>query len=526
MNLKPYLEGVPMEFGYLLERAANRYPDKTAIVFEHKRFTFDQFNKRVNRLANALLDLGVRHQDRIGIVCHNSNCYLEIVFACAKIGVISTHFNWRLPAKELQALIKEAECKLVFISTRLVQADILLKDNPGVKMIGIGEQKEGFPDYEALLQCFLPNTPNVEVDENDLLLQLYTSGTTGQPKGVMFTHKNTISHCLANIIDTEWTESAIFLFALPLFHASASGVYNSIAAGSTTVIQDGFQSERYLQAITTEQVTAIGIVPTMLSSLLEYPDIHRFDLSSLNKVIYGSAPIRVELLQKCLQLFRCNFYQLFGMTEMSPVICVLSPQDHLLGEGKDQTNKLSSVGKAAIGSRIRIVDEKGVDCPNGAIGEIIAKGPGMMKGYYKLEEATHEAIKNGWYYTRDLGYFDEDGYLYIIDRKSDMLISGGENIYPKEIENCIMQLKDDIADVAVIGVPDAKWGEAVKALVIKKENSAITARDIIAYCEDNMASYKKPKSVEFVENLPRNSTGKIQKSILKEPYWQGKERRI
>lgn len=520
-----------MEFGYLLERAANRYPAKTAIVFEHKRFTFAQFNARVNRLANALLDLGVRHQDRIGLVCHNSNSYLEIVFACARIGAVSTHFNWRLPAQELQALIDEAECRLVFMSTGLAQAGALLSWNERVEIIGIGEVRHSCRDYEALLQAYAPAAPDIAVAENDLVLQLYTSGTTGRPKGVMFTHKNTVSHCLANIIDTEWTENDTFLFALPLFHASASGVYNSIACGSTTVIQNGFRSETYLRAVAAERVTAIGIIPTMLSSLLEYPELRRFDLSSLRKVIYGSAPIRVELLQKCLGLFRCQFYQLFGMTEMSPVVCVLSPRDHLLNgqppaAGGGPYNKLGSVGQAAIGSRIRIVDEHHADCPRGAIGEIIVKGPGMMHGYYKREAETRGAVKNGWYYTGDLGYFDADGYLYVVDRKTDMLISGGENIYPKEIENCILQLQDDIADVAVIGVPDDKWGEAVKALVIKKQNSAITAQAVIMHCENNMASYKKPKSVEFVEALPRNSTGKIQKNILKEAYWQGTERRI
>lgn len=515
-----------MEFGYLLDRVASRYPNKTAIVFEDKRFTFDQLNKRVNRLANALLDLGIKPQERVGIVCHNSNNYLEIVFACSKADAISTHFNWRLQAKEIQTLIKEAECKLVFISSRLPQANILLKENPEAKIICIGETRESFLAYEDLIQSYLPDIPDVEVDENDILLQIYTSGTTGHPKGVMFTHKNTISHCLANIIDTDWTEKDVFLFALPLFHASASGVYNSIVSGSTTVIQDGFNVGRYLKTISTEKVTAFGIVPTMLSSLLEYPDVHQFDLSSLNKIIYGSSPINVEILRKSIQLFKCNFYQLFGMTEMGPVICVLIPEDHTFIEGKYEINKLGSVGKASIGAKVRIVDKKGRDCPRGIIGEIIAKGPGMMKEYYKMEAETQKAIKKGWYYTGDLGYFDEDGYLYLVDRKSDMLISGGENIYPKEIENCILQLRDDIVDAAVIGVPDDKWGEVVKALVIKKEKSVITAEKIIEHCEKNIASYKKPKSVEFVENFPRNSTGKIQKNILKERFWIGKERRI
>lgn len=515
-----------MEFGYLLDRAASRFPHKTAIVFEDNRYTFTQFNRRVNCLANALLDLEIKHQDRIGIVCHNSNNYLEIVFACAKIGAISTHFNWRLPAEEIQALVKEAGCKFVFISTKFPIIEEVLKKCPSTKMIYIGDSPEEGLIYEQLIQSYPAANPGVAVGENDILLQIYTSGTTGYPKGTMFTHSNIIRHCLANIIDTNWTEQDIFLFSLPLFHASASGVYNSIISGSTTIIQDGFQIEKYLEAIRRERVTAFGIVPVMLCFLVEYPKIQTFDLSSLKKIIYGSAPINIEVLKRSLQLFKCDFYQLFGMTEMGPVISVLRPEDHNVSGTEEEIKKLTSAGKAAIGAIVKVVDEEGKDCFQNQIGEIITKGPGIMKGYFNMDEETQKAMKNGWFYTGDLGYFDEEGYLYVVDRKSDMLISGGENIYPKEIEDCIRLLTDDIFDVAVIGVPDDKWGETVKALVIKKENSSITADEIIKHCEKTIASYKKPKSVEFVESLPRNSTGKIQKHLLKERYWLGKERRI
>lgn len=517
-----------MVIGQLLERSARLYSDKTAIVFEKVRLSYKEFNERVNSLANALLDLGIQHQDNIGIVCHNSNYSLEIIFACAKIGAIATTFNCCLLPKELTLLIEDSESKIIFMSGRLKKIYYplkeILKDKP--IFISIEDDLEGAINYKSFMENYSTVAPIREIQEQDVLHQIYTSGTTGRPKGAMLTHKNVIFHALTNIVETEWSHKEKFLSVLPLFHAAGvAASYINIIVGSTMVIQNGFKPEAYLSAIEEEKITRTGLVPTILASLIEYPDLNKYDLSSVKTFIYGAAPISKELLAKSLKCFKCNFYQFFGMTEMGPEICVLYPDDHVLDESQQKIKRLISAGRPKIGCLVRVIDENGQNCTPGRTGEIIASGSNMMKGYHKMPEETAKVIKDGWYYTGDMGYMDEDGYLYLVSRKSDMIISGGVNIYPAEIESCIDQL-EDVIKTAVIGVPDEKWGESVKAIIVKKPGSLLSEEDVIKHCTESIAKYKRPKSVDFVESLPVNAMGKVLKRVLREKSWEGKERNI
>jgi acyl-CoA synthetase (AMP-forming)/AMP-acid ligase II len=315
------------------------------------------------------------------------------------------------------------------------------------------------------------------------------------------------------------------LNVLPMFHIAIFGPINNMFLGGTNVFLHGFDFEPFLSCIEKERVNVLALTPVIISFLLSYPELEKYDLSSLESIGYAAAPMPLPLLKKAIETFGCRFSQAFGMTEMSPVMTILTPDQHVT-EGPDyKLKRLESVGRPIVNVEVKVVDEAGKECPVGTTGEIIGRGDTMMKGYYKMPEATAEAIRDGWYHTGDMGYFDEYGYLYIVDRKKDMIISGGENIYPKEVEDCIQQMPG-IADVAVIGVPDEKWIETVKALIILEPGVELTEEAVIRHCRANLASYKKPTSVEFMAGFPRNSMGKVQKHRLREPFWKGHERKL
>lgn len=510
-----------MNFSHFLEHSAKYYGERTAIIYNDKKYSYEELNTRTNRLANSLIHLGVKHGDRVGIVCSNSNQYVEIVYACSKIGAVSTHINWRLSSRKIEKIIESANCKIVFYSKQFeesytglnkeVTGDIILiSDDGGLK---------GSIDYEKLISKHSQDEPDAEIHEEDILLQMFTSGTTNLPKAVMLTHKNVVSHAKVNIIETKWTEDERYLCVLPMFHIGGfSGIVSNIAVGGTTVIQNGFNLERYLLTIEKDNITITGITPTQIYSILKYEDLNKYDISSLETLIYSSAPMSVNILKKAQNYFNCKFLQIYGMTEMSPSVTILTPENHVLEGEEHLQRRLNSVGRPMMDVSIRVIDEFGNECDINEIGEIICKGDGMMLGYYGMPEETEKAFKDGWYHTGDLGKMDEYGYLYLVGRKSDMIISGGENIYPNEIEECIRRASDEILDVAVIGVFDEKWGENVKAIVVKTIDSKVNEDDIISYCKKNIASYKKPKSVDFVKELPRNANNKILKNVLKEHY--------
>ena len=517
-----------MRIGDLLTRAARCYPEKEAVVFEKTRLTYRQINERTNRLAAALIDMGVKRGDRVGVICHNSHNFTEIFFACAKIGAASTNLNWRLSPKELAFLINDAGPDIVFFSKRFeylfepMKAD-LKKKHRFVAVDGVFNKE--MTDYEKLIAKYKPDEPRVTVAEDDTVLLLYTSGTTGRPKGVMLTHKNMLANCVSTIIEMEMTRDWNILGLLPIFHVGIFVLIDMVWIGAKVTYVHSFDPVVIFEIVQKEKTTVTAFTPVIFKFLLDHPDIDKYDLSSLKTIIYATAPMPVELLKRSIKRFDCDFIQFFGMTETSPTLTMLVREDHVLDGPEYKVKWLGSAGRPVSNVQVRVVDEKGKDCAPGVIGEIIGKGENVMKGYYNMPEATAEAIRDGWYYSGDMGYFDEYGYLFIADRKKDMIISGGENIYPREVEEAI-QLIPGVADVSVIGVPDDTWGEAVKAIVVKKPGAELTEAMVIDHCKKNIASYKKPKSVDFVDALPRSAMGKVLKHELREPFWKGRERKI
>jgi acyl-CoA synthetase (AMP-forming)/AMP-acid ligase II len=341
----------------------------------------------------------------------------------------------------------------------------------------------------------------------------------------MLTHKNMYSNAVSTILEMELTRDANIFGLLPIFHIAIFVLINLVFVGAKVTFVHSFDIDNLLSIIEKEKITAVGFTPVIFKMLLDNPSIDKYDLSTLSQIIYATAPMPEDLLRRSMERFKCDFIQFFGMTETSPTLTMLVPEDHVL-EGEDyKVERLKSAGRATIDVEVRIVDEKGKDCPPRVVGEIIGKGNNVMKGYHKMPKETKEAIRDGWYHTGDMGYFDEYGYLYIADRKKDMIISGGENIYPREVEEAIL-LHDAVFEVAVIGVPDDAWGEAVKAIVVKRPDAEVTEEEIIEHCKKNIASYKKPKSVDFEEALPRSALGKVLKHELRDPYWKGRDRKV
>ena len=516
-----------MLVGDFLTRSSKWRPDKSATVFEGVRLTYSQLNRRTNAFAHALLSMGVTSQDRIALICHNSHNFLEAAFAAAKIGAVSANLNWRLSAREMAFLIEDAEADVVILSKRFEHLlEPLLRDlGKRVQFITIEGSAPGAFEYEELISGQPTSEPEVEVNDEDVVFQIYTSGTTGRPKGVMLTHKNIVSHAMNTIIELEWGRGTRYLAVLPQFHIVFYSALNCVFVGGTIVFLHKFDPQPVLSAIQEEGITRMTLTPVMFRFLLDYPEIDEFALASLETISYATAPMPVPLLKRSLEKFNCKFWQTFGMTELCPTITILPPEEHVPEGPEHKTRRLASIGRPMMNLQVKIVDDSGNECPPGVIGEIIAKGDTVMKGYHKMPDATAEAIRNGWYHTGDMAYRDKYGYCYIADRKKDMIISGGENIYPKEVENAILKL-EGVVEAAVIGVPDDTWGESVKAFVVKRPGSALTEEMVIEQCKATIAGYKKPKIVEFVAELPRNALGKLLKHRLREEAWTGRERKV
>ena len=363
--------------------------------------------------------------------------------------------------------------------------------------------------------------------ERDIERLQYTSGTTGKPKGVVWTYRigyNVVTSVLFNL-DQPIGPETINLNIGPLTHAAGLMLMIYYCRGACNVILPGFDEKAVLEAIARERVTSVLLIPTMLYRLLRYPDLRSYDVSSIRRIWYGTAPMAVERLKEAIQVFGNVFRQNYGMTEIAQPITFLGPEDHLLEGTEEQLRRLSSAGRPAMGVEVRVADEEGRSVAPGEIGEVLIRSNKLMSGYWKMPEETAAAFAGGWFHTRDMATLDEQGYLYIVDRKSDMIISGGFNIYPREVEEILMA-HPGVAEAAVIGVPDEVWGEAVKALVVPKEGADFTDAQIIEHCRRNLAGYKKPRSVEFIREIPKNLYGKIDRRALKEPYWKGHQRNV
>jgi len=508
---------------------AAHHGSRVALEFEGRRTTYAAFDARTNQVAKALLAAGLKPGDRIGHLGKNTDRYFELMFGAAKAGVVLTPINWRLAPAEVEYILRDCGAQLCFVGPEFAEtvARFAPETRADRRFIGVEGAHESWMSLEDWLAGASPSDPGLAIDPASIAMQLYTSGTTGRPKGAMLAHRSMLglreTQRGHSIPWNEWGDHDASLVAMPVFHIGGSGwglmgLYN----GAFNLITREFDPSAVLDIIERYGIAKIFLVPAAMQFVVRQPKARQTDYSKLKYIMYGASPIPLELLRECIEVFGCGFVQMYGMTETCGTIVALPPEDH----DPAGSPRMRSAGKALPGVELAILDAEGNRLPPGEVGEIATRSPANMTGYWGLPEATAKTIDaEGWLRTGDAGYLDEDGYLYIHDRVKDMIISGGENIYPAEVENAIFG-HPDVADVAVIGVPSERWGEEVKAVVVPKPGRSIEAESIIAWARERIAHYKAPKSVDVIEALPRNPSGKILRRELREPYWAGRERRV
>lgn len=495
-----------------------RYPNKEAIIYDVVRLKWKEVNVRVNKLANALLEIGLEKGDRVAILDENSNCYLELYFALAKSGIIAVPLNYRLSPYEILNLVKHSEPKILFVGEDYCRVAELLraKINFVKHYVCIGKSfPKWMTDYQDFMERHADTEPKVIVDRDDIFAIMYTSGTTGLPKGAESTHFNYIMNGLNVLWATRAHPNDKNLVAAPLYHAGA--LFHSIAflmLGCTHVILKRYRPEAVLEAIDKEKITVTLLVPTMINWVINHPNISEYNLKSLRNIFYGGGIMPTEVLRKAVTTLKCGFTQGYGLTETLESNFLL-PEDHVLDGSEKQQERLKSAGTIAPNFMVKIVNERGDEVPKGKVGEIWIKGPSVCKGLWKNPDETRRVLIDGWFNSEDLGRIDEDGYLWVVDRKKDAIKTGAEYVFSKEVEDIIHE-HPAVLEAAVIGTPDEVWGEAVKAFIVPKPGMKITKDDIIEWCKQRLASYKKPKYVEFVDELPKSASGKILKRVLRE----------
>jgi acyl-CoA synthetase (AMP-forming)/AMP-acid ligase II len=504
---------------------AQERPDKTAIYFQGTESTYGELNRQSNRVANGILAEGLAPQTRIAILDKNSDIFFELMYGAAKTNCVTVAINWRLAPPEIAYVINDAKAELLFVGPDFFGHVEKIQDQiPTVKKIfTLSGSHEGWASAGDWLNSFPDSDVDVPLGDDDVVLQMYTSGTTGNPKGAQLTNSN-LTGLLSSGVDELgiWSADDVNLVCMPLYHIGGTGVaLLGFWIGAKNVVVREFNPVELLKVMPEQKVSKTFFVPAVLLFLMQTPGCLETDFSNLQLVLYGASPMPLELLRKSMAVFKCQFAQVYGLTETTGAITYLPPEDH----DPNGNERMKSCGKPFSSVEIRIVDEQGTALPPREVGEIITRSKQNMKGYWNLPDATARAIKGEWFHTGDAGYTDEEGYVYIYDRVKDMIVSGGENIYPAEVESAIFG-HPAVADVAVIGVPDEKWGESVKAVIVKKPGAEATEDEIIAYSREKIASYKVPRSVDFVEALPRNPTGKILKRELRAPYWEGRERQV
>ncbi len=502
-------------------------PDRTAIVFEGKRFTFSQLNARANRFANALMGLGVVKGDRVAILQVNCNQYLEAYYGAAKMGAIFVPLNFRAKREELIHMLNHSESSVLLVGGRYVDlVNSMRSELPLIKhYISIDGKQAGMLEYEELIAAASDEEVFSEISDDDITILMYTAGTTGLPKGVPLTHNSFSVYVMENVTPADLEIEETNLLTMPLYHVA--GIQALLAAtygGRTLALMRQFEVNEWLQTVQQEKANRAMLVPTMLKRVIDHPDLNKYDLSSMKVITYGAAPMPFQVIKKAIGLFPgVNFINAFGQTETASTITTLGPEDHVIeGTEAEKEKKLkrltSSIGRPMSDIEMKIVDEKGNDLPPGEVGEIVARGPRVMSGYWKDPAKTAKAIdKNGWLHTGDMGYMDEEGYFYLAGRGDDLIIRGGENISPEEVEN-VLYAHPAIEEAAVIGVPSEEWGQEPRAIVVLKEGKTATAEEVIEFCRQRLASFKRPRSVFFIDELPRTSTGKVLKRVLREQY--------
>ena len=501
--------------GEALAQWAADTPDAVALRHDDLTVDWKTYDRHATQIANGLAAMGLKQGDRVAYLGKNGARAAELAMGSARAGMVLVPVIWRLAPAEIEFIVKDAQAAVLFVEP-LFEGQAF--DGPRIVM---DERFDEWRDSQS------DAAPTAKVDRGDVFLQLYTSGTTGMPKGVMLTHRNaTVLRPIVQETGLGWFTSEpgdALIHAMPFGHIAGVGsVTGAVNAGQHLIIHTEFDAGLIIRDIQRYNARQAFLVPAALAMMLDHPDAKDADFSNLQGMGYGASPIPLDLLKRGVERLQCDFAQMYGMTETYGTVVCLGPEDH--GPGKEKV--MRSAGKALPSVGIRIVDENGQEVPRGTIGEVTINSPSNMAGYWNRPEETARTLSaDNWLRTGDAGIMDEDGYVYIQDRIKDMIISGGENVYPAEVESALYG-HPDIADVAVIGVPDDRWGEAVKAVVVRRPGLALEADGVIAYARDKIAGFKCPKTVDFIDALPRNPSGKILRRELRAPYWEGRERQV
>ncbi|MGE9764760.1 long-chain-fatty-acid--CoA ligase [Pseudomonas sp. PDM20] len=511
-----------------LQRSLQQTPEKVITLFGARRRTFREFGERVARLAGALRNLGMVADDRVSMLALNSDRYLEYMQGTWWGGGVLNPINIRWAVPEIVYSLDDCNTRFLLVDDYFlplvegIRAQV--RNAPVFIYAGEKGAPPGMLDYETLLAAATP-VEDAGRGGDDLACIMYTGGTTGFPKGVMQSHFNLWSACIQRMAEIHQGAEQRDLHVMPLFHiAGLARVVSGFIAGGSHVIQPTFDAPAVLRAIAEEGVTDAILVPTMILGLLAHPEFDQHDLSSLRRLTYGASPTAGEMIEQVLaRLPNLQLSHSYGLTEACPIVSTNPPQNH--GAEARASGLIRSVGRAGLGVNVKIVDEQGEEVPRGTVGEIIVRGPNIMLGYWNKPEETARALRDGWLFTGDGAYMDEQGYLFIVDRLKDMIVSGGENVYSAEVENVVAR-HPAVLMCAVIGIPHEQWGESVHAIVVRKPGATVDEDDLRRYCREYIASYKCPKSVEFRDALPLTGAGKILKRDLREPFWAGKSRAV
>lgn len=515
-----------------LHRHLQARPNATAIRFQGRSITYAEFAERVARLAGALRKRGVASGDRVAMLSVNSQRYIEYYQAVPWADAVLNPVNIRWSAAEIVYSLDDSETTVLIVDdTFLELGKRVIEQAQTLRTLiyaGDGETPKGMLNYEELIRHAAP-IEDARRGGDRLLGIFYTGGTTGFPKGVMLSHSNVAFAALACLNAGVYGPDSAFLHVMPMFHLADFAAMTSLFfSGGTHVVLPGFNPSVVLETIASERINEVLLAPTMIQMLLDCrdanPSLAELDLSCIRTIGYGASPITPALLNRALQAFpAAGFSQGYGMTELAPMACMLGREFH--GDEHHASGKMYSAGRPAVCVEVRIVDPDDREVPRGTVGEIVVRGPNVMLGYLNKPEATAEALRGGWMHTGDGGYMDEDGFVYVCDRLKDMIVSGGENIYSAEVETAIAS-HPAVAQCAVIGIPCDKWGETVHAVIIRKPGADLCSETIVAHCRERIAGYKCPRSVEFREALPLSSVGKVLKTELRDPFWQGRKRGI
>ncbi len=511
-------KGLEPTLGWMIRRGTEKHPQAEALVADDRRYTYALLSDRINRLANALSNLGVRKGEKVGLILFNGNEFVEAVFAIAKLGAVTVPLNYRLQQKELEYILNHSDVVVLIHDREFDPAVQALKPKlPRVRQyVVVGKEAPGGLNYEKMLAESASREPEFQVSETDPASLIYTSGTTGLPKGAMLSHRNHLWSCLNSVLrEGDYTLEKKVIIPIPLFHmAGFQRFLITLFLGGKNIMTRAFDPAKFLALIQREGATATLMVPTQITMLTRVENIEQYDRNSIAAFQFGAAPSGLKLLQEIGTVFpRANCAHCYGITETCATASYLPAAEF--------QKKMGSVGRKGHGYlniEVKVLDEGCREVKPREVGEIVIRGPNVMMGYYKDPEATTAAFyEGGWYKSGDLGMYDEDGYLFIVDRKKDMIISGGENIYSPEVEN-VLTGHPRIAEASVIGFPDDLWGEVVRAIVVPSPGQELTAEEVIEYCKTRLAGFKCPKSVVFVKALPVNAAGKVLKTVLRAQY--------